>query len=415
MCAAVTRVWLTWSFIVSRFHNTEHLAFRESLFVQEHSKRQDCVFYTRALPIRPHMKAAAARKLLELTGDALRSATNEGHNNSGNDHHRSRNDYDCGSSSSKSGRSIEDRESRPLPATFQLYPHEMQIDRWCASHQWENPGLVDKVRRHICGRPSALWLGDWGDAASQAHKESAKAAREDKLFCFVLYDVPDRDCGLYSKGGACNVSEYYDWVRGVARGCAESGGRGIFILEPDALAQAVSTGKDAAKARREILENAIRELRGACPKAYIYMDIGNPRWHSPAVILEELREMSVWDKADGVALNVSNSCTTNECYEYGREVTRELGSQVGFVIDTSRNGAGPPLATGEAQWANPPSLRIGSTGSTTYAREKGLSKRLHAVLWIKAPGESDGECNGAPPAGHIWPVGVERLLGNADA
>lgn len=347
------------------------------------------------------MKSAAARKLFELAGDALRSAADSGQ-------HHSRNE---GASSSDDGSSL--REQRPLPAAYQIYPHEMQIDRWCASCQHENPELVARVRKHISGRPSALWLGDWGDAVSQAREESAKAASEGKLFSFVLYNVPDRDRGSYSKGGACSVGDYLNWVSGIARGCARSGGRGIFIVEPDALAHAIAMGKGAATARRKILSKAIEELREACPKTYIYLDIGHPRWHNAEVISEELVKMSIWDEADGVALNVSNSCTTKECYDYGREVTRKLGPKVGFVIDTSRNGAGPPLATGEGQWANPPSLRLGSEGRTTYAREKGLSGRLHAVLWIKAPGESDGECNGAPPAGQIWPVGVERLLGNA--
>lgn len=362
------------------------------------------------------MKAAAARKLLELAGGALRAAADSVQQNPRGEEASdgSRDEHSCNSSnSSSSDDGRRSREKRPLPAAYQLFPHEMQIDRWCASFQHKNPGLIDKVRRHISGRPSALWLGDWGDAAALAREESAKSAREGKLFCFVLYNVPDRDCGLYSKGGACSVTEYLNWVSGIAHGCAESGGRGIFIVEPDALAQAIAMGEGAAKARRKILSKAVDELRSACPEAYIYLDIGHPRWHNARVITEELREMSVWDEADGVAVNVSNSCTTRECYEYGRQVTRKLGPKVGFVIDTSRNGAGPPLATGEGQWANPPSLRLGSEGRTTYAREKSLSGRLHAVLWIKAPGESDGECNGAPPAGQIWPLGVERLLGNA--
>jgi endoglucanase len=62
-----------------------------------------------------------------------------------------------------------------------------------------------------------------------------------------------------------------------------------------------------------------------------------------------------------------------------------------FVIDTSRNGQGPWLPTAsypDAQdWCNPPDRGLGlrptaNTGVTL----------LDAYLWIKLPGESDGEC-----------------------
>jgi endoglucanase len=35
---------------------------------------------------------------------------------------------------------------------------------------------------------------------------------------------------------------------------------------------------------------------------------------------------------------------------------------------------------------------------------------VHAFLWIKKPGESDGECNGGPKAGQWW---TEMAIGLA--
>jgi len=63
-----------------------------------------------------------------------------------------------------------------------------------------------------------------------------------------------------------------------------------------------------------------------------------------------------------------------------------------FVIDTSRNGLGPWDAPdgvySDAQdWCNPPARGIGALPTT----ETG-NPLIDAYLWIKVPGESDGEC-----------------------
>ena len=93
------------------------------------------------------------------------------------------------------------------------------------------------------------------------------------------------------------------------------------------------------------------------------------------------------DKADGFALNVSNYRTNRESI-----AVREADRQWHYVIDTSRNGQGP--FTGEQDWCNPPGRGLGTRPGTTTNQP-----RLDAFLWVKTPGESDGECRGGPPAG----------------
>jgi endoglucanase len=70
-----------------------------------------------------------------------------------------------------------------------------------------------------------------------------------------------------------------------------------------------------------------------------------------------------------------------------------------FVIDTSRNGQGPwtPATTypDPQDWCNPPDRGLGlrPTANTNV-------DLLDAYLWVKIPGESDGECTrGLGPAG----------------
>jgi endoglucanase len=71
-----------------------------------------------------------------------------------------------------------------------------------------------------------------------------------------------------------------------------------------------------------------------------------------------------------------------------------------FVIDTSRNGVGPwqPPAgvyPDPQDWCNPPGRNLG----TRPTADTGIAL-LDAYLWVKIPGESDGDCTrGLGPAG----------------
>ncbi len=66
-----------------------------------------------------------------------------------------------------------------------------------------------------------------------------------------------------------------------------------------------------------------------------------------------------------------------------------------FVLDTSRNGQGPwPVAAGtypdNQDWCNPPGRGL---GARPQADPSPAYPQLDAYLWIKTPGQSDGQCN----------------------
>ena len=70
-----------------------------------------------------------------------------------------------------------------------------------------------------------------------------------------------------------------------------------------------------------------------------------------------------------------------------------------FVVDTSRNGQGPWTPTASypdpQDWCNPPGRGLGLTPTADTGNEL-----IDAFLWIKIPGESDGECTrGLGPGG----------------
>jgi endoglucanase len=69
-----------------------------------------------------------------------------------------------------------------------------------------------------------------------------------------------------------------------------------------------------------------------------------------------------------------------------------------FVVDTSRNGQGPwtpPAYPDPQDWCNPPGRGLGVRPTADTG-----NPLIDAFLWVKIPGESDGECTrGLGPAG----------------
>ena len=49
----------------------------------------------------------------------------------------------------------------------------------------------------------------------------------------AVYEIPNRDCGGASAGGAPDLSSYDDWVHNFAAGLGS--GQVIIVLEPDSV------------------------------------------------------------------------------------------------------------------------------------------------------------------------------------
>jgi endoglucanase len=269
-----------------------------------------------------------------------------------------------------------------------------QIAAWQASGDSADAKLLAR----IASQPTADWLvGGEPDPAQQAAALVQHAATGGAVPQLVLYNVPGRDCGSYSAGGAPNGAAYLAWVRGVAAGVR--GHAAIIVLEPDAVDQAASgcSPRRDASARYALLARAIGILKGN-PSSHVYLDAGNAAWLPPGQIARPLKRAGVAD-ADGFALNVSNFQTTRASVAYGRRLSALLGGKH-FIVDTSRNGNGPSAgASGTATWCNPPGRALGTPPTTSTG-----TPLLDALLWIKYPGASDGSCRpGDPPAGAWWP------------
>ena len=201
--------------------------------------------------------------------------------------------------------------------------------------------------------------------------------------------------------------------------------------------------------------NYAADRLGTLPNASVYLDGTHARWLGVGEAADRLIKAGVL-RAQGFFLNVSNYQTTAESEIYGRWVSgciagatnpaswafghpdfcpgqyappdfsccnytpeyvasvdatyASMGvkSTAHFVIDTSRNGQGrwippaiPPgsFGTDPQDWCNPPDRGLGVR--PTAATGVPL---LDAYLWIKIPGESDGQCNRWDPPGSPDPV-----------
>jgi endoglucanase len=266
----------------------------------------------------------------------------------------------------------------------------------------ERARLMDR----IAVQPVAEWLGT-DDPGRQARGFTEAAAQVDRQALLVLYDIPHRDCGQYSRGGAADGDTYRRWVRRAAEGI---GGRtATVILEPDALPHVVDgcTPSGYHEERYDLLTDAVDTLK-ALPRTTVYLDAGNPHWiRDPARLVGPLRRAGLV-RADGFALNISNYQTTEESRRYGRRLSAMTGAKH-FVIDTSRNGRGPaPGHEDPEAWCNPAGRALGERPTTDTG-----DALVDAYLWIKRPGESDGTCKGGPPAGRWWPRYALALARNA--
>ena len=240
----------------------------------------------------------------------------------------------------------------------------------------------------IARSPQAIWFGDWTPSpAAEVARRAAAAASAGTVPVFVLYAIPHRDCGLHSAGGLTPTA-YRSWVRDVAKGLA--GRKAVVVVEPDAVALLPCLSPELQEERLALLKDALTVLKGT--RAVSYLDGGHANWVPADVMADRLVRAGV-RSARGVALNVSGFGTTADNTAYARALAAKLPG-VRAVVDTSRNGRGPAA---DAAWCNPPGRALGT--SSRPLRDAVVD----AVLWVKRPGESDGECGrGEPAAGHFW-------------
>lgn len=278
----------------------------------------------------------------------------------------------------------------------------LQSQRWSQTHPNDAA-----IMHELANQPLVSWYGDWNNnVQNDVNTYVSKAQQAQAMPVLVAYNIPERDCGSYSAGGAANASAYATWIAQFAAGIGQRDA--LVILEPDALAGMDCLSHADQQTRLDMLQNAVKTLKSQT-NASVYIDAGNPNWQTPQTMAARLKVADITD-ADGFSLNVSNFVSTQDNISYGTTLSGLVGN-AHFVIDTSRNGNG---AAPDNAWCNPSGRSVGQTPT----RNTG-NAIVDAYLWVKAPGGSDGSCGAsesgtsAPSAGAWWPEYALNLFGAA--
>jgi endoglucanase len=260
-----------------------------------------------------------------------------------------------------------------------------QADAWRQSRP-NDAFQMDK----IATSPEAIWLGGWnGDVQSDVANKMRDAKAQGAVPAFIVYNIPNRDCGQYSAGGVSDGNSYRSWIQKIAAGLG--GSKAIVVLEPDALTLMDCLNGQQKNDRFTMISDAVTTLKNA--GAVVYLDAGHSSWVGADDMASRLNSAGI-AKADGFALNVSNFQTTQSNIDFGTKVSAKVGGKH-FIVDTARNGVGP---TPDNQWCNPQGRALGARATSNTG-----NALVDAFLWLKNPGESDGNCNGGPSAGVWWP------------
>lgn len=257
--------------------------------------------------------------------------------------------------------------------------------------------LSSKIFEH----PVSFWYGERNgkEMSDLDYSIERLLKRTDPcLPILVVYNMPNRDVGQYSKGGAHSRESYLYFLESFANGIKDK--TPIVIFEPDSLPHTLEMEEDDAKFRLDLMREGLDLFTSKC-NALVYVDIGHSNWLSPRDAAKLLNTVCN-DKVRGFALNVSNYRTTKESMDWALKVCEYRPNDF-FVIDTSRNGNGPH----GNEWCNPPGRALGTPPTTNTGNEL-----CDALLWIKIPGESDGKANGGPRAGRFWGEMAEELVRN---
>ncbi|HWM67531.1 MAG TPA: glycoside hydrolase family 6 protein [Steroidobacteraceae bacterium] len=216
----------------------------------------------------------------------------------------------------------------PDPAAIQ------QIEQLFKSRDYRNTLLLLKLETV----PQAVWLtgGTPGEVTDVVDRTLRMADLQHAVPVFVAYNIPGRDCGSYSAGGAQTTPDYEAWVNAIAVTIAER--RAIVILEPDAIPLLPSdcghdpTGQLTTD-RYAQLNYAVGAL-AALPRTRVYLDAGNSHWQAVGTIASRLVKAGL-AQARGFSLNVSNGQPTAAQVKYGTWV----GECISFANDSSQGGS----------------------------------------------------------------------------
>ncbi|KAF0683611.1 Aste57867_24377 [Aphanomyces stellatus] len=288
--------------------------------------------------------------------------------------------------------------------------------------------LLDSAAAGIC---SAAAPGSW-DSAAQSNPQLAPALKElskhavatwytdrwgadiDSLLSkcgsgdipsIVIYGLPNKDCadGFSSGGSNKSADDYKKWIQSLV---SKVGSREvIYVLEPDAIG--LLSNNNCAKQNDYMgnLKAALGLISAGNPKAKVYADVAS--WATQGAAAGALNELKSAGRLAGITINTSNYKTNDQLMSACQFYSGATGG-LHCAFDTSRNYRG---SVGD-EWCNSRTAGIGAPPGPA-------SGLVDYYLWLKVPGESDGQCTGrtpdamqGPAAGAFFVDGFTSLWNN---
>jgi cellulose 1,4-beta-cellobiosidase len=334
---------------------------------------------------------------------------------------------------------------------------------------WSAKANAEPGGSRIANQPTGVWMdriaaitGTTGARGLAAHLDDAvrQAAGSPLVIQLVIYNLPGRDCSALASNGELKAdeinrykTEYIDPIAAILARPAYANLRIVTVVEIDSLPNLITNVTprptytpqcDTMKANGNYVAGvgyALAKL-GAIPNVYNYLDVGHHGWLGwddnfgpTAQILFQAANANGATPANvhGFITNTANTSALVEPFIQVNEQTRpsrwidfnryndelsfatafrqrldEVGfaSDIGMLIDTSRNGWGGPNRPTAAStlpdlnqridasrvdrrihkgnWCNPSGAGIGERPRANPA------PGIDAYVWIKPPGESDG-------------------------
>lgn len=310
----------------------------------------------------------------------------------------------------------------PTPANGSV----QQFEQLARHGKFEDAFLIAAME----SSPQAVWLtgGTPSEIIGTVVKVMREATLQRAVPFFVLYNIPGRDCGSYSAGGAQDTPTYEAWISAISTAIGDQ--KAVVLVEPDALANLPSDcGYPSTVNSTQLTANrytqinyAVTALEGQ-PQTFVYLDAGNSAWHAVGDMAARLATAGVF-QAQGFFSNVSNYRLSNyethfatwisQCLAFGTNpadggwrlghynycasqyyspdgqvdpnniatwtysdqwYTSSLGTAIPtthFVVDTSRNGQGPLDASVYAAAPyNQPAAVVGTIASGSWCNPPG--------------------------------------------
>jgi cellulose 1,4-beta-cellobiosidase len=324
----------------------------------------------------------------------------------------------------------------------------------------------------IANQPTGVWLdriaainGVNGGMGVRAHLDAA-LAQGASYIQFVIYDLPGRDCAALASNGELGPTEisryqsqYIDPIASIFADSKYANLKIVTVIEIDSLPNLVTnTGsRNTATPQCDTMKqngNYVKGIQYALNKfhpianVYNYIDAAHHGWigwddnfnASATLFADTARGTTagfasvdgfITDTANYSALKepfitVTDQTRTTEWIDYNRYVDEStfatafrnqliqdgFSSNIGMLIDTSRNGWGGPNRPTAASTSSDPNTFVNQSridrrphlGDWCNQSGAGLGERpkaapaagIDAYVWIKPPGESDGASKQIP-------------------